>query len=125
MRAPRSDIVLISADWKPRALIRAQLLEEGYDVVATDEWSDARRALRSMKKPKMLIVDLEDLAEPAAVLHEAGQYLDPDRVIVLGGLGTLPAADIEAQGFRVIARPFAISDVVDEAARRLGSLQTR
>jgi DNA-binding NtrC family response regulator len=124
MRAARSDIVLISADWKSRALIRAQLLEEGYDVMATDEWPVALRALRSTAKPKILIVDLQNLAEPATVLRQLQRYIDPDRVIVLGGLGTLPAADVKTQGFRVIVRPFAIGDVVEEAARTLGALAT-
>jgi hypothetical protein len=32
------DIVLLAGDWQPRALIRAQLIEEGLEVVATNTW---------------------------------------------------------------------------------------
>lgn len=115
------DIVLLGADWKSRTLIRAQLLEEGYDVVATDEWSTARRVLQSDPRAKMMLLDLEGLAEPVAVLREAGRLIDPDRVLVLGGLGTVAASEVESLGFRVLVRPFAIGDIVTEITRRLGA----
>src|SRR5262245_27963580 len=34
----RPDIVLLGAEWPTRALLRAQLAEEGYNVLATDRW---------------------------------------------------------------------------------------
>ena len=42
------DIVLLSADWPSRALIRAQLLEEGFEVVATDTAHNARTSRRAI-----------------------------------------------------------------------------
>jgi hypothetical protein len=38
MGLPPPDIVLLAAEWQPRALIRAQLIEEAFEVVATDRY---------------------------------------------------------------------------------------
>jgi len=35
-----------------------------------------------------------------------------ERVLVLSAMGTMPAADIEGLGFRVIPRPFVIEELV-------------
>ena len=40
------DIVLLDAEWPSRALLRAQLIEDGFDVLATDTWTTMRRYLR-------------------------------------------------------------------------------
>jgi hypothetical protein len=50
---PSPDIVLLGAERQPRALIRAQLIEAGFDVVATDTWPMMRRHLRPGSKPRL------------------------------------------------------------------------
>ena len=32
----RMNLLLVAPEWRPRAYIRAQLLEEGYDVLAVE-----------------------------------------------------------------------------------------
>ena len=56
MRPAPPDVVLLAADWQPRALIRAQLIEQGFDVVATDTWPVMRRHLRAGTKPRIVLV---------------------------------------------------------------------
>ena len=58
------DIVFLAVEWQPRALIRAQLIEEGFEVVATASWAVMRRHLRPGSKPRLAIVDLKGLADP-------------------------------------------------------------
>src|SRR5262249_13118110 len=84
---PPPDIVVLGVDWKSRALIRAQLIEEGYEVVAVEDWPTARRVLRLNPGIRVAIVDLEGLVDPVSVLREIGLVVDPGRILVLGGLG--------------------------------------
>jgi DNA-binding response OmpR family regulator len=114
------DIVLLGVDWRSRALIRAQLIEEGYEVIAVDDWPTARRVLRLSPAIRVAIVDLEGLVDPVSVLREIRLVVDPSRVLVLGGLGTIVPSDIRSLGLHAIFRPFTIRDVVTEVALRAG-----
>src|SRR5437763_9694143 len=102
------DIVLLGAEWQPRALIRAQLIEEGFEVVATDTWPMMRRHLRPGSKPRLAIVDLKSLPNPAAVLNDLRVLMNPDRVLVLTAIGTVESGDVERLGFRPIVRPVVV-----------------
>jgi hypothetical protein len=106
------DIVFLAAEWQPRAMIRAQLIEEGWEVVATSSWLMMRRHLRPGSKPRLAIVDVKDLPDPKSVLDDLRVLMKPERVLVLSAIGTIPPAEIERLGFRVIPRPFVIEDVV-------------
>src|SRR5262245_66564429 len=83
MPLPPPDIVFLAPEWQPRALIRAQLIEEGFEVVATRSWPMMRRHLRPGSKPRLAIVDLKDLADPRSVLRDLAVLMKPDRVLVL------------------------------------------
>src|SRR5918911_549862 len=43
----RRSVALLGVEWQPRALIRAQLIEDGFDVLATDSWPMMRHLVRS------------------------------------------------------------------------------
>jgi hypothetical protein len=113
------DIVLLAPEWRTRALVRAQLIEEGLEVVAIETWPAMRRQLRPRLKPKLAIVDLKDLPSPDRVLDDLRVLMKPDRVLVLAAMGTIAPADIERLGFRVQRRPFAVGDVVRAAANAI------
>ena len=113
------DVVLLGPEWPERALLRAQLIEEGYDVVATDAWPIPRPLLRSEMKPRVLIVDLHGLPEPRQVLEEIRGVIPPERVVVVTALGAMSADEIRAMRFRVVARPATVGDIVAAAAALL------
>jgi len=106
------DIVFLAVEWQPRAMIRAQLIEEGFEIVATEDWPTMRRHLRPGSKPRLALVDLNGLPDPQSVLHDLAVLMKPDRVVVLSAAGTIPIADVEQLGFHVIPRPFIIEDLV-------------
>jgi hypothetical protein len=108
--------VLLAVDWQSRAPLRAQLIEEGYEVVATDAWPAARRALRPGIKQQLLFVDLKDLPDADRVLDDLEILMKTDRVLVLTSLGTIPASELERRGFHVIRRPVAVDDIVSAIA---------
>jgi hypothetical protein len=116
MRSPAPDIVLLAAEWQPRALLRAQLIEEGFDVLATDRWTAMRRHLRPGSKPALAIVDLRGLPDPDRVLNDLTILMKPHRVLVLTALGTLTPDHVQALGCRVVDRPIEIGSVVAAAA---------
>jgi hypothetical protein len=115
MPSQAPDIVFLAPEWQPRALVRAQLIEEGFEVVATRSWPSMRRHLRPGSKPRLAIVDLKDLAEPQAVLRDLRVLMKPDRVLVLSAIGTVPLSEIKRLGYRVVGRPFVIDDLVRAA----------
>ena len=111
------DVVLLGAEWQPRALIRAQLIEDGFEVVATDTWPMMRRLLRPGSKPRLAIVDLKGLPNPGAVLKDLRVLMKPDRVLVITAIGTVDAVEIEQLGFRQIARPLIVRTLAETAAQ--------
>ena len=117
MTEQRKDIVFLDADWHSRALIRAQLIEDGFEVVATESWTMMRRHLRPRSKPRLALVDLKDLADPQDVLHDLRVLMKPERVLVLCAIGTMPCEDVERLGFHVMPRPFVIEDLVREVRK--------
>lgn len=120
-RPPSPDIVLLAAEWQPRALIRAQLIEDGFNVVATNTWPMMRRQLRPGMKPQLAIVDLKELPDPRGVLNDLRVLMKPEKVLVLTAAGTVSPADIGRLGFRGLSRPIIIEHVIRAAAESFRS----
>ena len=106
------DVVLLCSEWPTRALLNAQLVEEGYDVVTTDEWPIPRQHLRAEGKPRALVIDLQGLPDPAVVLDEVRHLIQPHRVVVIAAIATVDTTSIRQMGFRVLVRPVAVGEVV-------------
>jgi hypothetical protein len=113
---PPPDVVLLAVEWQPRALIRAQLAEEGFEVVATATWPTMRRQLRPGVKPHLAIVDLKGLQDPLSILNDLRVLMKPERVLVVTAIGTVRESDVERSGFHVLHRPIVIEDIVRTAA---------
>ena len=105
-------ILLLAGTWQPRALLRAQLIEEGFDVVATDDWREARSYLKDASKPNVVVVDLEGLPHVQEVLRELSELIEPKHVLVLSALTAVSPAELQRLGFRVAKRPLLVRDVV-------------
>jgi DNA-binding response OmpR family regulator len=105
-------VVLLGADWKARALVRAQLIEEGFDVVATNTWPMMRRYLRPGIKPRLAVMDLKGLEEPERVLGDLAVLMKPERVLVLTAAATVSPSEVSRLGFHVLRRPLTIAAIV-------------
>jgi DNA-binding response OmpR family regulator len=110
-----ADIVLLDTEWPSRSLLRAQLIEEGFDVLATDTWATMRPYLRPGSRPQLAIVDLHGLPLPEQVLADLHVLMPPERVLVLSALGTIEDEALDRLGFRYVKRPIAVADVVAAA----------
>ncbi|MCD6552730.1 MAG: response regulator [Anaerolineae bacterium] len=116
-----AQVLLVVNDWRERALILAQLQEEGYTVhaVSTVPWAIALLC-RGLIAPDVAIVDVvgQDVAERDLVtLRE----LIGDAPLVLC-TGVYERADTQSilAPTRVLVRPFRVQDVVDAVREVLG-----
>jgi len=110
--------VILCVDRLTRAPLRAQLIEDGFEVIATDSWPMMRTHLRPGQKPSFVIVDLQALDNPEQVLSDVCVLMKPERVIVLTMIGSIDADEVTRRGCVVVRRPVSIGSIV-EAARAL------
>jgi hypothetical protein len=126
METNAPDIMLLGPEWPQRALLRAQLIEEGYDVVAVDTWPVPMTYRRPGMKPRLLLIDLQGLPDPQQTLREVAFVVPPDRVLVVTALGTLARDDVQRLGFATIERPVTVGQIVAAAGALLsGSRSVR
>jgi hypothetical protein len=106
------DVIVLGAEWPQRALLRAQLIEEGHEVVAVDTWPIPRLYRRPGMKPRVLLIDLRELPKPRETLEEVRVVLPPERVLVVTAIGSLTGEEVRGLGFNVIERPVTIGLIV-------------
>ncbi|HMF96790.1 MAG TPA: hypothetical protein VKE96_20970 [Vicinamibacterales bacterium] len=114
----RPDVVILCVDRLTRVPLRAQLIEDGFEVIGTDSWPVMRTHLRPGRKPSFVIVDLQALDNPEQLLNDVRVLMKPERVIVLTMLGSIDTDELRRRGFVVVRRPVSIGSIV-EAARAL------
>jgi len=120
----RPDVVILSVDRLTRAPLRAQLIEDGFEVIATDSWPMMRTHLRPGQKPSFVIVDLQALDNPEQVLNDVRVLMQPERVMVLTVLGSIDAAEVTRRGFVAVGRPVSIGSIVESARALLARMTT-
>ena len=116
MKLTPPDVLLLAPEWPERALLRAELIEGGYDVVGIDTWPIPTVYRQADMKPRVVIVDVQGLPDPRTVLEELRFIMPPHRVLIITALGTLGIDEIRQIGYHVVARPTRIRDVVAAAA---------
>ena len=113
-------IYVVGRAWSPRVWIRAQLLEEGFDVTALETVDELRREIkRRLKGPDLIIVDCSDAPldpEALAPLQELNE-----RAPVLICVAGPDRARARSAGLPFLARPFSVRDVVNRARALLKS----
>ena len=106
------DVLLLVSEWPDRALLRAQLIEEGYEVIAVDAWPLPALYRVPGSEPRLLLVDVQGLPRPHETLAELRELAGATRVLVVTALGTVSADEVRALGFDVIQRPATIGQIV-------------
>jgi hypothetical protein len=115
------DVIVLATEWPARALLRAQLIEDGHEVIALDTWPIPRLYRRPGMKPRVLLIDLHELPNPRETLDDVRFVLPPERVLVVTALGSLGAEEVRKRGFHVIQRPTTIGQI----AAATGALLSR
>jgi hypothetical protein len=117
LHQPGQVVWLIDPDHWPRALLRAELIERGYDAIGFTSMEDAifRLAVERHRRPRLVLVNL------------SGQQVTPGAVALLGaggvpvlGIGgaTEPAAK-ELALTAVLRRPVSLGQVAEAIEQAL------
>jgi DNA-binding NtrC family response regulator len=118
-----AQILITGKDWTERALLRAQLIEEGLDVEA---YEDVRTVVDSLwgsrEMPSLVIVDLFASEKPVEDIATLSHWAKLLPIWVLAGHGTTGADILAGQGFeKVLFRPLDLGKLVQEIKERLAS----
>lgn len=125
MLTEMTGVLIVSRDWQSRALLRAELIEQGCTVQAYESVRDARVALAARDfKPCLLVADLSEAAgpdEPGEVDQLAEVAMRMPVWVIASHSGALEI-ELEGRGFEaIIFRPVAVGELVQRIKRRLAA----
>lgn len=115
----RPTVWLIGADHWPRALLRAELIERGYEAIgfATLDEAIVRLARERPRRPGLVLVDLagQELTRGAVARLSGG-----GGVPVIGLAGAVEAVGAPQLGFTtLLRRPLSLGQIADAVERAL------
>ena len=115
-----TQVVLIGREWKLRALLRAQLLEEKIEVEAYETAGDAVRAFRGRFRPPQLVILHLSAADSADKMDELAQWSRRVPVWVIASRNAIEAQELKGRGFElVLFLPIDVGELVDKIKRRV------
>lgn len=116
-----AQILIAGRDWTARALLRAQLIEAGFDVEAYRDVQEVVDCLwGSREMPSLLIVDLFESEKPVGDIATVSHWAKLLPIWILAGHSAAEAVALEGESFeRVLFRPLDIAKLVQEIRERL------
>jgi CheY-like chemotaxis protein len=116
-----SRILVAGKDWQARALIRAQLLEEGFDVEAYETVCEALDSLRaSPRAPDLCLADITESDDPAADVEALAAGARNLPVWIIASHAFIADRGLSRRGFEMILlRPVDVGELVAQIKRRL------
>lgn len=116
-------ILIVGKNWAARALLRAQLIEEGFDTEAYESVVNAvNRLWASRTMPALLIVDSFETEKPREDVATLSQWTKLLPIWILAGRGTSSAKEFEGRGFeKILFRPLDVGKLVQEIKERLAA----
>lgn len=116
-------MVLVSRDWQTRALLRAQLLEEGCLVRAYETLQDAGAELRAFDLHRRMLMAELSRDEWQSELQQLSELAGRLPVWILASRSDVDETALEGRGFETILfRPVDMSDLVRRVKQRLEEL---
>jgi len=114
-------VVLASKDWQTRALLRAQLLDEGVDVTAVESAGEAAEDFsQSASLPGLLIADLAASADPAGEAELLAAWVKQIPIWIIASHSLIVDKNLKGRGFEMtLFRPIDVGEVVEQIKCRL------
>jgi DNA-binding NtrC family response regulator len=119
---PKHEVIvwIVDSEQWPRACLRAELIERGYDAVGFEKIERALDAIQApdSHKPRAIVLELRDQVITSSALKSLADSKIP--VIALAGaleLNNPPVRDFTWAA--VLSRPFALGNVADAVERIL------
>lgn len=119
-----TQVVLIGKDWKARALLRAQLIEEGLNVEAYETVNGALESLEgSALLPGLLLADLSASEHPSADIDQLASWTKQVPIWIIASRSVITEGGLQGRGFEVILfRPVDVGELVGQIKQRLGEM---
>ena len=114
-------VMLIGKGWQARALVRAQLIEEGVDVEAYSSAKDAFEVQRELL-PELVVADLSESEEPKIEIEELAKWSRRTHIWIIAGRNLITGSELRGRGFDIILlKPIDIGELVDQIKNRIDS----
>src|SRR5208283_2710807 len=116
-----SQILIAGKDWQARALLRAQLLEEGFEVEAYETIPEALAALGpGPKLPDLFIAEISASDDPSADVDALTAWSRKLPIWIIASRTFIVEKGLRGHGFEMILlRPVDVNELVDQIKQRL------
>jgi DNA-binding NtrC family response regulator len=116
-----SQILIAGKDWHSRALLRAQLLEEGFGVEAFETVSDALESLEPGRNlPHLVIGDVSASDRPSAEVDALAAWCRKIPTWIIASRTYNVEQGFGGRAFEMILlRPIDVGELVEQIKRRL------
>jgi CheY-like chemotaxis protein len=121
LSATMAQVVLVGKDWQTRALVRAQLIEEGLEVEAAETVREALSTLQEPAlRPSLLIADVSASDDPSAEIEQLAAWEAQIPVWIIASRNLLAEPQLKGRGFELIlVRPIDVGELVVQIKRRI------
>jgi len=116
-----AEVILAGEDWQARALLRAQLIEEGIDVEAYETVQEALAQVKSSSvPPDLLIADISASDHPSAGVERLAGRAKRIPIWIVASHTSSVKGGLEGRGFeRVLFRPVDMGKLLQQIKQRL------
>lgn len=117
-----AEVLLVGKDWTTRALLRAQLIEEGVDVEAHDGVVSALESLEGNSAlPVLVIADLSASDNPSRDADQLATWAKDISIWVIASPSVIVEKGLKGRGFQMILfRPVDMNELVRQVRERFG-----
>ena len=114
-------VLLAGKDWQARALLRAQLIEEGVSVEAYETVAEALAQLELQSVlPALLIADTSSSDHPSADVERLANWTGRLPVWIIASQSSSVKCGLEGRGFEeLLFRPVDMGKLVEQIRQRL------
>ena len=115
--------ILIMKDWRERAFLRAQLLEEGIRTLAVETLNEGLNWISDKKIiPAVIIYDNQSQDDPTGDIKHLSEHASSIPILIIAAGGKRKAIEFERAGFgHIITRPVRIGSIVEKVKEILES----
>ena len=116
-----TQVFIAGKDWQARALLRAQLIEEGVDVQAFETVAEALASLDASEfLPGLLVADLSASDNPPADIDQLVGWANQLPIWVIATHSMIAEKTLKGRGFEMILfRPVNLGELVGQIKQRV------
>ena len=117
-----AQVFLAGKDWQARALLRAQLLEDGVSVEAFETVRDALAQLEFYTvRPALLVADVSASDRPSADVDLLASWATHIAIWIIASHTSSVTGGLDGRGFeRILFRPVDLGKLAEQIRQQLG-----